>query len=71
MPKPAIQIDDLTRDERLDLLDQIWDSLNDEDVPLTEAQREELDRRLERFDTEGPVGVSWEQVRGEMGDSVE
>jgi putative addiction module component (TIGR02574 family) len=35
--------------ERLDLVEKIWDSIeaDPELLPLTQAQREELDRRLE------------------------
>ena len=71
MAKPAVDIDKLTREERLDLIEQLWDSLGDDDVPLTTAQREELDRRLDRLDREGPVGIPWERVRGDMGDATE
>jgi len=70
MAKPAVDIDSLTREERLERSEQLWDSLGDSDVPLTAEQREELDRRLDRLDREGPVGVPWEQVRGEMDDST-
>lgn len=54
----------LTAAERLDLLEQLWDSLCEtpEAVPLTQAQRAELDRRLDDLETEGPVGIPWEEV---------
>lgn len=38
---------DLTPAERLDLIAELWDSLDDTDVPVSSAQRAELDRRLE------------------------
>jgi putative addiction module component (TIGR02574 family) len=59
-----IDIDKLTREERLELLEQLWDSLTPtpEMLPLTSAQREELDRRLDELDLEGPVGIPVEQV---------
>ena len=38
----------LTPPERLALISQLWDSLEDEQLPLTAAQRTELDRRLLR-----------------------
>jgi len=52
----AIDISTLTVEQRLELLDEIWESLYEtpEAIPLTEAQREELDRRIEEFDNEGP-----------------
>jgi putative addiction module component (TIGR02574 family) len=67
MSKPALDIERLTPEERLELIERLWDSLSDDDVPLTDAQREELDRRLDALDREGPVGVPWEQVHDEMG----
>jgi putative addiction module component (TIGR02574 family) len=55
----AIDIGALTVEQRLELLDEIWESLSQEPdaIPLTEAQREELDRRIEEFDNEGPPGA--------------
>jgi putative addiction module component (TIGR02574 family) len=62
MSEPAINIGKLSPEERLRLLEQLWDSLSDDDVPLTAAQREELDRRLDELDREGPSGIPWEEV---------
>jgi putative addiction module component (TIGR02574 family) len=61
---PTIDIARLSPEERLELLEQIWDSLSatPEAVPLTGAQREELDRRLDELDREGPVGIPWDEV---------
>jgi len=62
MSVPTIDIQKLTPAERLRLVEQLWDSLSDEDVPLTEAQQKQLDRRLDELDREGPRGIPWEQV---------
>jgi len=62
MSEPAIDIGRLSPEQRLRLLEQIWDSLSDNDIPLTEAQREELDRRLDDLEREGPRGIPWEEV---------
>jgi len=62
MGKPAIDLQSLTPEERLELLEELWDSLTDDDLPLTGAQREELDRRLDDLDLEGPRGIPWEEV---------
>ena len=67
MPKPAVEIEQLTPEERLELIERLWDSLSDDDVPLTDVQRHELDRRLDALDHEGPVGIPWEQVYDELG----
>ena len=60
----AIDIAKLSPEERLELLEQLWDSLSatPEAIPLTDAQREELDRRLDDLDREGPVGIPWNEV---------
>ena len=64
MSKRAVDIAALTPEERLSLLEQLWDSLTatPEAIPLTEAQRDELDRRLNDLEVDGPVGIPWEDV---------
>ena len=58
----TIDIAKLSPEERLELLEQLWDSLSPEAVPMTDAQKEELDRRLDELDREGPVGIPWNEV---------
>lgn len=64
MSKPALNIDALSPDERLRLIEELWESLSEKPaaVPLTDAQREELDRRLDDLERSGPEGIPWEQV---------
>jgi putative addiction module component (TIGR02574 family) len=59
-----LDIASLTPEERLSLLEELWDSLaaTPGAVPLTAPQRAELDRRLDDLDREGPVGIPWEEV---------
>jgi putative addiction module component (TIGR02574 family) len=59
-----IDIATLSQEERLRLLEQPWDSLSStpEAIPLTDAQREELDRRLDELDREGPTGIPADDV---------
>ena len=42
----------------------MWESLSASpaSVPVTDAQREELDRRLDDLDRDGPVGIPWNEV---------
>jgi putative addiction module component (TIGR02574 family) len=47
MANAAFDIDRLTPTERLDLIEKLWDSFSGEEVPVTEAQRQELERRLD------------------------
>ncbi len=60
----TIDIAHLSPEQRLQLLEQIWDSLatTPESVPVTSAQREELERRLDELDRVGPVGIPWDEV---------
>ncbi|HYO14654.1 MAG TPA: addiction module protein [Thermoanaerobaculia bacterium] len=60
----ALNVADLSRDEKLELLDRLWESLGQdpEALPLTSSQREELDRRLDELEAEGPTGLSWDEV---------
>ena len=60
----TINIANLSAEERLRLLEELWDSLSatPEAIPLTNSQREELDRRLDELDRDGPVGIPWQEV---------
>jgi len=60
----TLDIAKLSPEARLRLLEQVWDSLCDtpEAIPVTQAQREELDRRLDDLEREGPVGIPWDEV---------
>jgi putative addiction module component (TIGR02574 family) len=58
----TIDIAKLSAQERLELLEQLWDSLSPEAVPMTDAQKEELDRRLDDLEREGPIGIPWDEV---------
>jgi putative addiction module component (TIGR02574 family) len=64
MSLPAIDLNRLTTEERLDLIERLWDSLGAaaSTIPLTPAQREELDRRLDDLDGEGPTGAPWDEA---------
>jgi putative addiction module component (TIGR02574 family) len=64
MSKPTLNIGDLSPEKRLRLIEELWDSLNDkpENVTLTNARREDLDRRLDDLERSGPEGIPWDQV---------
>jgi putative addiction module component (TIGR02574 family) len=64
MGKPQLNIADLSPEERLRLIEELWDSLSAKPgaIPLTNAQREELDRRLDDLESSGPEGIPWEEV---------
>jgi len=56
----------LTPPERLALISQLWDSLDDDNVPLSAAQRAELDRRLETIDQDRREGITWMALKVEL-----
>lgn len=64
MSNTALNIQELSPEERLNLLEQLWESLraNPDSIPLTDAQRNELDRRLDDLEREGPQGIPWDEV---------
>ena len=57
-----IDVRKLSAAERLDLIEQLWDSLEADDVPVTEAQKAELDRRTEEMNRDGDPGIPWRDV---------
>lgn len=56
--------------DRLDVVEQLWDSLESgpKALELTDAQRRELDRRIEEMDANPAGGIPWEQVKAERRD---
>ena len=65
----SLNSDELARlspEERFALIGKLWDSLGDSDIPLPEAQKAELARRLSSFDQDRAQAVTWEQLRAEL-----
>ncbi len=60
----AIDIDSLSLEDRLRLLERISDSLTTtaDAIPVNSAQREELECRLDELDRIGPVGTPSDEV---------
>jgi putative addiction module component (TIGR02574 family) len=64
MARPAIEIDKLGVDERLDLIEEIWESLvsDPRQVPLPDAHKAVLDKRLDQIEAGDDRGIPWEEV---------
>jgi len=62
-------IDRLGFEDRLTLVQETWDSTADHAaaMPLTEAQRSELERRIVEHEANPDDVVSSEQIRGSIG----
>lgn len=68
MAIPALNLDSLSPEEKLRLLEEVRDSLaaDPSHVPLADWQRRELDRRLDELEREGSTGIPWERVLNEI-----
>jgi len=68
MAHRVVDVERLTPDEQLDLIGELWDRLSTmpAHIPLTDAQREEIDRRSDELDEDvragRPLGIPWEDV---------
>ena len=63
----SVALDEIRRmsvAERLQLLEEIWETLREEQetLPLSEAQAREIDRRLETYRRHGDRGITWDEL---------
>jgi putative addiction module component (TIGR02574 family) len=61
-----VDITKLSPAERLKLIEELWDSLSDDDAPVSPAQQEELLRRAAMLDADEGQAVSWEALKEEL-----
>jgi len=63
----ALGIDRMSVDDRIALAQAIWESISAQPHPslLTEAQRQELQRRIEDHEANPDDVVPWEQLKAE------
>lgn len=61
---PLTEVLELSVSERILLVQDIWDSIAavPESVPLTDAQKQELERRLDAYHKNPAIGSPWEEV---------
>ena len=64
----SLGIERLGIEERLILVEELWDSIAADSaaVPLTEAQRAELDRRIAEHEANPDDVVPWEEVKASI-----
>ena len=64
----SLGIDRLPVEERLSFVEDIWDgaAADSAALPLTDAQRDELDRRLAEHEANPDDVVPWEELRESM-----
>ena len=63
-----LNIRDLSIEERIQLVGEIWDSIEEENevFELTDAQRDEIDRRLASLRANPDQVVSWEEIKARV-----
>ena len=63
-----LDIRKLSIEERIQLVGEIWDSIADEEglFELTEAQREEIERRMNSYRDGHDHGIPWEVVKNRI-----
>jgi putative addiction module component (TIGR02574 family) len=68
MRSTDLDISRLSVSERIQLAEDLWDSVAAEtgELPLTEAQAAELDRRLADLERDPEAGASWPAVRARI-----
>lgn len=64
----SLGIDQLSVAQRILLVEEIWDSIGPdaEQMPLTEAQKQDLQRRLSAYEENPKAGSSWEEVKARL-----
>jgi putative addiction module component (TIGR02574 family) len=64
----AAQLRKLSVAERILLVQDIWDSIAEEQESLkvTDAQRKELDRRIDAYNASPGEGASWEEIKNRL-----
>ncbi|MBN4002107.1 addiction module protein [Nostoc sp. LPT] len=64
-PLLKFDISELSIAERIQLAEDLWDSIleQQEELPLSSTQQQELDRRLENYKKNPTSGSSWEEVK--------
>ena len=60
------EIGNLSAAEKFDLLDALWESLEADELALTDGQRDELDYRVGQYERNPDEVIPWEQVRARL-----
>jgi len=62
----------LTTDERLELVQDLWDSIGADAIPpLADEDMKELERRLEEHRRDPSTAITWEELKAELASRLE
>ena len=58
-------IDKLSDEEKLGLVEEIWESMEEpvKGMSLTEAQKQELDRRVAHYEAQPESALTWDELK--------
>ncbi|MEN8447101.1 MAG: addiction module protein [Cyanobacteria bacterium J06555_13] len=67
-PLLSVDITQISIAERIQLAEDLWDSIlqNPERLPVTDAQQQELNHRLEQHSQAPEAGSSWQAVKDRL-----
>lgn len=62
------EVDNWSVEERLRLIEEVWDSLSarPQEIVLSEAQKQDLQRRLDAYRDNPKAGSPWEEVEARL-----
>ena len=68
-PLLKVEISQLSIAERIQFAEDLWESIleRQDELPLTDAQKQEFDRRLENYQQDPISGSTWEEVKQRLG----
>jgi len=66
MAHPLFDFSHLSPAERIELAEQLWDSLDPSATAISDEQAAELRRRRAELDADGDPGEPWEQAIDEI-----
>jgi putative addiction module component (TIGR02574 family) len=64
----SLGLDRLSVAQRILLVEELWDSIAEaeENIPLTEAQKQDLQRRVAAYEANPKAGSTWEDVKARL-----
>ncbi len=65
MNTQVVEIFELSVAEKIQIVEDIWDSIGSapDQLPLSEAEKLELDKRLESYEQNPNEGIEWETLK--------
>jgi putative addiction module component (TIGR02574 family) len=62
------EILDLSVDERILVMEKIWDSIDPADISIPNSHEQELERRLARYQNGETTFHTWDSIKSELKD---